>query len=144
MSILMIQDEATKDEVIIDTEAFDDEIERMAGGHSFYFDSTDGQSMTVGQLQSTLLPFLLKSTIIGMKWVFFSHPNAADSDFMDALRVVDSSNPSGQGEDCEINYSEAFFIEKYEDEVKDWLTLTFDTQVLVSKTDIAELIKWRG
>lgn len=144
MGILMIQDEATKEEVILDTDTFDDEIERMADGYSFYFDSADSQSMTIGQLQSILLPFLLKSTIVSMKWVFFAHPSAADNDFMDALRAVDDSNPSEQGEDCELNYSEARFIEEYEEEVKDWLPLTFDTRVLSSKTDVAELVKWRG
>ena len=146
MAIIYLTDEAIENEILIKSEEWEEQINKLASGDSFYYKDTDLKKIEVNQLASDILPFLLKKTIENMHWLLNGNEKVVDELYAQSLKEAFISNqnqPINENGMIELTYYEGVFVQNYKQEVVDWLPITFNANVIPNRNNIMELISWQ-
>lgn len=142
MSTLFFPDENGDEDVTIDTAVWESMVKSLANNQSFFYQESDSKSLSIEQLKDDIMPFLLKKTVLNMKYLAVIHGDTMDDTYTKTLIQAEDGGVDEYGL-TSISYSEAFFINKYIAEVTDWLPLTFSTVVLPNRNNIKGLVTWQ-
>lgn len=143
MSVLYIEDDDSGEDIMLDTSDFIEKIKSLCAQQTFLYNQDDPDPIGMGDLIDEILQPILRSVIMNMKMVVSNCYQYMDKEYIkDLSQILNTNTSNSEPANAQVvilNYEEALFLDKYRNEVLDWIPLMFEVVVLPFKSNISEL-----